>query len=390
MPVDEDRQKTAQARRRNIISSLSANFDVRDDSPVSRLGRAIADEAPRTLVVNSDVDGLTAAMMLASVSNWRIGALVDKYGYRTTPGVALPHQPGETREDLFGVDVFSPLFSNVSNHPIFFGPKPGGDARLKSLLTPFDESMRGAAATLGVVNAAAWAGIEAMGSSESPTGMPYKYPLGTAQLMLAALEGSGNAPKFFDRQYLPWLVANCDGGLETIRIYSWNAEMWWSALAAVVGPASLSEHIFQTAATQRPGQFLDTDRRLRYEEPNRSLCLNTKWNLADDRPETISTFVGLVMDWTGWPDPFIGGHDSISGWDRVSPTRATLKKDGLTNKSDDEIKRHLDAAKRSIHMGFSSFDGAIRLGWSLATSEPDVEATVPETASADEPVLPSQ
>ena len=96
--------------------------------------------------------------------------------------------------------------------------------------------------------------------------------------------------------------------------------MWWSALAAVVGPASLSEHIYRLATSQRPGEFLDADRRLRYEEPNRSSALDSKWNLTGDAPAIIVKFVEMVMDWTGWPDPFIGGLESISTWQQVNPT----------------------------------------------------------------------
>lgn len=390
MPVDQDRQRTAQARRRLIISSLSANFSTDDlFSPVSRLRGAIADGVPRTLVVNSDVDGLTAAMMLASVTNWRIGVLVDKSGYRIAPGPSLNEQLDDTefgRTLLFGVDVYSTRFPNVSNHPVFFGPNPNGNARLRDLLVPFDKDVASASAVNGAINASEWAGIGAMRNSGVANGMPYKYPLGTAQLMLAALEGAGHAPKFFDRQYLPWLVANCDGGLDTIRDYAWNVEMWWSALAAVVGPASLSEHIYRIATTQRPSEFLDADRRLRYDEPNRSTALDTNWNLVNDSPSTISTFVSMVMDWTGWPDPFADGHESVQLWEQIHPTRSILKTSGMTLKSDDEIRSHLDAARDAIHMGFSSFDNAIRLGWSLADSDAVTEARIPDTLPTTEPL----
>ena len=33
--------------------------------------------------------------------------------------------------------------------------------------------------------------------------------------------------------------------------------MWWSCMAAAVGPASLSEHVYQVVRNQRPNEFRD-------------------------------------------------------------------------------------------------------------------------------------
>jgi hypothetical protein len=372
--VDQERQATQRERRRLIISSLSDNFALDDaTSPISRLRDAMSDGRPRMMIANSDVDGLTAASMIASVTNWRIAALVDKTGYRQHPDFSLEDAIDDPEALLFGVDVFSALFPGISNHPVFFGPKPNGDRRLRQLLGPFDESMANMARHHGAINVGAWASTAALRDAASPNGMPYKYPLGTAQLALAALEGAGVAPKFFDRQYLPWLVANCDGGLETIRKYPWNVELWWSALAAVVGPASLSEHLYRIATTQRPTEFIDADRRLRYEEPTRSLVLDSAWNLNNDSSESIETFLSLLTDWTGWADPMWGGQGSLIDWIEVAPTRSILKTRGLTLRSDTEIQTHLNCALRGVHVGFSSFDGEIRLGWSLANQAHQVE-----------------
>ncbi len=48
--------------------------------------------------------------------------------------------------------------------------------------------MRAAVDHYHALNLSAWVGIGALLGSTSPKGMPYKYPLGTAQLLLAVLE----------------------------------------------------------------------------------------------------------------------------------------------------------------------------------------------------------
>lgn len=136
----------------------------------------------------------------------------------------------------YGVDVFSPLFPSISNHPVYFGANTKTPISVRDALMSFDSDMRDAVNNNRSINLSAWVGIAATRGNQDPKGMPYKYPLGTAQLLLAVLEAAGLNPRLFDRQFLPWLIANCDGGVDSIRTYAWNVETWWSALAAAVGP----------------------------------------------------------------------------------------------------------------------------------------------------------
>src|SRR5205807_123139 len=135
---------------------------------------------------------------------------------------------------------------------------------------------------------------------------------------------------------------------DTIRQYPWNVEGWWSALAAVVGPASQSEALYRLATGQRPTEFVDVDRRLRYDDP-RSSALNLKWNLASQKPSTIAQAVSLVRDLTGWPDPFVGGADRLPDWIDSSPTRGVLGVEALRKRDVREVRAHLEGASSAIH-----------------------------------------
>lgn len=380
MGVDQDRRDTARARRALVIDSLSVGLDPNEpSSQVSRL-RSLIDEH-RIVVANADIDGLVSSMMLASVTDWRVGVMVDKTTYRYHPSVATGVGVPLSAESLFGVDVFSPLFPNVSNHPVLFGgpasAKPSG-----VLMVGHDARMLQSADDHIVVNPSLWAGVAARLGSAHPNGMDYKYPFGTAQVLLAVLEVIGLAPRFFDRQYLPWLVANCDGGVDTIRTYAWNAETWWSALAAAVGPSSSSESLYRLATHQRPSEFMDADRRLRWEEPDRSRWLNSKWNLTETTPEALSAVVSLVTDLSGWPDPFLGGVVSLETWPEVSPDRGVLQVDGITKANPVEIEHHVARAGAALHMNFSKFrERGTALGWMTATPAP---ITAPSDAPIEE------
>lgn len=372
MSVDQDRKATASARRATIIRVVDDYLANPESRPMALLKERLT--KARTMVAGSDIDGLVSAMMLASISPWRVGALVMRSG-----SVLLSPQWKDVEAllsaDVYGVDVFSPRFPSISNHPVLFGVVPGMPSGwLRTALEEFDDYIVSQCNDLGSINLSVWAGIRARLGSRFPNGFPYKYPLGTAQALLAVLEVLGQAPRFYDRQYLPWLVANCDGGLETIRRYHWNVEGWWSALAAGVGPASQSEAVFKLAVNQRATEFVDVDLRLRRDYGERANALTTNWDLAASDIGTVATAMELVHDLSGWPDPFAGGASSLSAWQEIAPTRNVLETSGLTAVKRERVQVHLAAASRAIHMNFSQFrERGIYLGWMLATREPDVE-----------------
>jgi len=393
--VDQDRQETAGPRRRAIIQALNAGFALGDeDSHISRFRHLTTTDAPQYIVSNADIDGLVSSQMLAAATGWQVAAIIDRTGdIRVHPQFSSPQQLVDTGQ-VFGVDVFSPLFPGVSNHPIYFGTTSRTPGSIRDALKSFDEEMRSAVEHLHILNLSGWVGIGALFGSRSPNGLPYKYPLGTAQLLLAVLEASGFNPKIYDRQYLPWLIANCDGGVDTIRTYAWNAETWWSALAAAVGPASHSEAIYRMVTNQRPNEFLDMDRRLRYDEPDRAKFLSTKWNLVSSNAECMGTVAGLISDLSGWPDPFLGGAQQLGQWSVTTPTRNVMNLTGITKMDPVVRDAHLDGARLACHVNFSIFkERGTALGWSLASIDPDIEdllgtTTAVEDIPEDQPTIP--
>ncbi|WP_289019289.1 hypothetical protein [uncultured Ornithinimicrobium sp.] len=395
MGVDQDRQETARPRRKAIIEALNEGFDRGDpNSHVSRFRDLVDKGDARYLVTNADVDGLVSAQMLAAATGWTVAALFDRTGdIRWHPDFESPQDLIDTGR-VFGVDIFSPLFSGISNHPVYFGATSRTSTAVRDELKAFDDAMRSAVEHHHILNLSAWVGIGALRGSAAPNGLPYKYPLGTAQLLLAVLEAAELNPRIYDRQYLPWLIANCDGGVDTIRTYAWNAETWWSALAAVVGPASHSEAIYRMVTNQRPNEFLDMDRRLRYEEPERARFLNTKWNLTSSSGECISAVSGLISDLSGWPDPFLGGLEGFGSWLVTVPTRNVMNLGGITKLDPEVRKTHLNSARRGAHVNFSVFkERGTALGWSLTTRDGEVEdllGTVPlaEEIPDDQPSVP--
>lgn len=395
MGVDQDRQETAGPRRKAIIAALNAGFAADAASHVSAFRQRVDSKHGYTLIANADIDGLVSAQMLSAATGWQVGALIDRNGdIRVHPQFAHATALIETGSP-FGVDLFSPLFPSISNHPVFFGTTSRTPSSVRGSLESFDHTMRAGVETHHSLNLSAWVGIGATFGSRVPHGLPYKYPLGTAQLLLAVLEASGLNPKLYDRQYLPWLIANCDGGVDTIRTYAWNAETWWSALAAVVGPSSHSEALYRMVTNQRPNEFLDMDRRLRYDEPERSKYLSTKWNLTSSSGPALEAVAGLISDLSGWPDPFIGGAKELARWSVTRPTRNVMNLRGITQLSPAIRDGHLEAAKLATNVNFSIFkERGTALGWSLASKDDEVEARVgtsPDVAEEipeDEPTIP--
>ena len=307
---------TAQARRRIAIDALGRELDGSNPaSAASRLANLV-ETSQRPMLVSADIDGLVSASMLASVAkDWDIVAFVAQ----SQKLYIHPDFVDERPADIFGIDVFSPRFDNVSNHVALFGSKQIQITEVRTAFTEWDELVvsSGAARLLAVPSI--WAGTEASyEGSDRPTSAKYKYPLGTAQVLLALLEAGGHAPRFYDRHFLPWLVANCDGGVSTYSEHAYNAGIWWSTLAGAVGPASLTEQVYARVSGMRPHDFIDAVNRLDRERAAQTAWLDDKWNLVDQSRETLGRTLRWIDELTGWGDPLHGGLDGFPDWVEVA------------------------------------------------------------------------
>jgi hypothetical protein len=238
-----------------------------------------------------------------------------------------------------------------------------------------------------LANPSLWARIEGSytDAGARPFAAGYRYPLGTAQILLAMLEVIDRSPRMFDREYLPWLIANCDGGLKTVREYAYNVPMWWSAMAAAVGPASLTEHIYQLAMNQRSTEFVDAVNRLRSESTDDDLSparhLDDDWNMRSTSPQSITAIVRWISSISGWPDPLRGGTAGLGSWYAVKPEeKGYLLTTGMPaatpqSSAEEEFRRHLRGSLDAVHTNFAYFDGKQRLNWAapwLGAVRPDL------------------
>ena len=192
--------------------------------------------------------------------------------------------------------------------------------------------------------------------------------------MLAVLEAAGRGPKMFDREYLPWLIANCDGGVRSIREYAYNASMWWSCLAAAVGPGSLSEQLYALMMRQHPTEFADVVNRLRAEgqtDPaHASKHLDGDWNLAGGVPQSFASVAQWLTSISGWPDPILGGSAQLAGWSAVTPPRGVYFIESppagapqRTTPVVPTIGYHLASALQAVHAACSFFYERKTIGW---------------------------
>lgn len=341
---------------------MEAVFDLSSrTAPVSVLQHLLDANEERLVIANLDMDGLLAAQMLTSVSGWPTVALVGQRGVVwLRPDFASLDEVYDTGR-AFTVDVFSLRAPGVSNHPAMWRQSSRGGNR--QVLDLFDAAVQMRARAVGQINLSVAAGVGALRDNAVAWGLPYKYPLGSSQLLLAALEATGHAPRFYDRQILPWLIADADGGLDTIRNYSWNAELWWSALAAVVGPASLSEFVFRVATEQRPNEQKDVDRRLRWEHAQADHVWKPNWNLLSDDIGHAMRHVELVQAITGWPSPFHEGPGLPDTWQTTSVTTHRLSVKGIGAIDPGALTAKLDAAAKSAHLNFSTFEDTALSWW---------------------------
>ncbi|WP_146928250.1 hypothetical protein [Cellulomonas xylanilytica] len=269
--------------------------------------------------MSADIDGMVSAMMLGSVAP---GFEIAAFSVLSGTWLVHPGAVGNLPNDAFGVDVFSTRFDTVSNHVLKWGSKKPKAAGVAGAFAHWDAAVDAAAARLLVASPTVWAGTQAGYEDDSKiTSARYKYPLGTAQLLLAMLEASGNAPRFYDRTYLPWLVANCDGGVKTYVPFSYNTRVWWPVLAGAVGPGSLTDHIYSLVDEMRPNDFLDAVHRLDRERPHgEPPWLNDAWKLSSPTLPVVKRALRWMADLTGWRDPVRGGIDGLDTWLEIPAT----------------------------------------------------------------------
>ncbi len=275
------------------------------------------------MMVSADIDGLVSATMLGSVApRFDIVAFsVGSASWLVHPSVQLGPPT-----DLFGVDLFSAYHDNVSNHVIKWGRKVLQAIPVRMAFQQWDATVDLMATQLLFGVPSIWAATQ---GGQEDAGIPdssrYKYPLGTAQILLAMLEVAGRGPKFFDRTYLPWLVANCDGGVSTYAKYADNARVWWPMMAGAVGPGSLTEQIFELVDRARPHDFLDAVHRLDRERPvGQAPFLRDDWNLAGSSVAVLKATLSWLTDLTGWRDPVRDGITSLDTWVSLPPTASAL------------------------------------------------------------------
>lgn len=324
------------------------------------------------MIVSGDIDGLVSAAMLASVaSDWRVVAVVcQSQRILLHPELSIHTLP----TDLFGVDVFSLRFDNVSNHVVEYGSKKLKILPVREAFERWDRAVEAAARVRLLAVPSIWAGTRACyEDADRPESAKYKYPLGTAQVLLALLEAAGHSPRFYDRHFLPWLIANCDGGVSSFSRYAYNASIWWSTLAGAVGPASLTEQIYQRVAAMRPHDFIDAVNRLDRERQAAGVpsWLNDDWNLVDQSTATLTRTLSWITDLTGWTDCVQDGANSLATWTSVPvPQTATgmVYLTGANNKEtrDDPQRAALavDGAVDAINANFyfGGYSGS-RFNW---------------------------
>ncbi len=136
------------------------------------------------------------------------------------------------------------------------------------------------------------------------------------------------------------------------------------------------------------------DRRLRYDEPERARFLSTKWNLTSSSNDALTAVTGLISDLSGWPDPFMGGVESLAAWSDTRPTRNVMNLTGITSFDANHRDAHLDSARLACHVNFSVFkERGTALGWSLGYADDHVESKLGtsmdvEDIPEDEPTIP--
>lgn len=355
--VDDFIYATARERRKLAIQVMSSDLDpTLPESSASKLKRII-EGAFRPVVISGDIDGVTSAALLGAVTqNCKVVAVVNN---KDREIYVHPDYANKRPDNLLGLDVFSPEFDNVSNHIVLFGEKKLSVPQVLKAFNNWDQKVLKAAADANRLMAvpgisghtqAGYSGAEKVDSSK------YKYPLGTAQWLLAMLEVIGKSPKFYERHYLPWLIANCDGGVSSYRDYGYNVEIWWSTMAAAVGSTSQSETIYSLVRNMRPLDYVNTVHQLQREfqhagEP----IFDDKLNLRNSRMSGIKDAFEWIHDVSGWSDPV---HGSIGGMDNWITVAIDQKNFGIVSLTPGEITdpiadaAGIDSASNALNANF--------------------------------------
>ena len=355
--VDDHIYATARERRKLAIKVMSSELD--PDLPTSSASKLkrITEGPFRPVIISGDVDGVTSAALLGSVTqNCKVIAVVNN---KDREVYVHPDFASKRPDNLLGLDVFSPEFDNVSNHIVLFGDKRLSVPSVLQAFKDWDSKVLTAAANPdrlmavpGIVGhtQAGYSDADKIDSSK------YKYPLGTAQWLLALLEVIGKSPKFYERHYLPWLIANCDGGVTSYRDYGYNVEIWWSTMAAAVGSMSQSETIYSMIRNMRPLDYVNTVHQLQREfqfsgEP----MFDDKLNLRSGRMPGIKTAFEWIHDISGWNDPVHGSIENMDQWItiNVNPDShgiVSLKPSEITDPVVDASR--IDSASKALNANF--------------------------------------
>ncbi|MHA7125577.1 hypothetical protein ACRTEC_04215 [Janibacter indicus] len=308
---------------------------------------------------------MVSATMLASVApEWECVAFV----VGSTKLLIHPSVATAAPSDLVAVDLFSPGHDSISNHVVKYGEKRIRLTGLRNAYQVWDQAVDQASAQRLMAVPSIWAGTQGCyEDADRPTSSKYKYPLGSAQILLAMLEASGHPPKFFDRHYLPWLVANCDGGVSTYTKYAFNARIWWATMAGAVGPASLTEQVFRLVDDMRPHEFLDTVNALDRERRAAGIAswLNDDWNLAGSDRHTLARTLRWLCELTGWRDPVRGGIEGLDSWvEQPVNGKGEIPLSGATSADEQTYIASIGNAGHALNANFyhGGFSGS-RFNW---------------------------
>jgi hypothetical protein len=378
MGAVNDWRATAKERRANIVTGLKSHLDPRvPEGSAARFASLLEARSFRPMLVSADIDGLVTAGLLAQASQWRaVGLIVKSEVIYLHPDYHPDNHPDLAIEDLFGVDVLSTRMDNISNHALLWGPRRlmGGSDSTSAVLQGYDDAVRRAMSEVMIANPNLWVPIEGGSTTTTrPLGVPYRYPMGSAHVALALLEVIGAQPRLFDRDYLPWLIANCDGAVGTLTGgYGFNVNTWWSCLAGAVGPGSVSEQVYSRVSSMRATDFPETVNRLALEDPDVAGHLDGSWRLAGKTLADVAPVIGWISSLSGWPDPLLGGADRLQHWRPVSPASDIMQIRALPLKDSppaDRTAALLDAlisVLTAVHTSLA-YGGNIgdRFGWVL-------------------------